>query len=205
MELIRLFRQVVTHKMSTRNNLPCTHIYRRPCCTCKYCLGAWRCCSRRQRRPVQTHSGWQSLFFLLAPRELSSSRAALTPGLASRASSSLMVRGKLCITHFTHVSTSVEVEDESIARATLLAGTPLPHHAAIVTCLKLGSTKVELGVGNKVSATNKKPGFQKRGVLVHCSAPAKISKVEVGKCRGKALAPIANLSKKGVSIAKLQT
>lgn len=73
----------------------------------------------------------------------------------------------------------VEVEDESIARATLLAGTPLPHHAAIVTCLKLGSTKVELGVGNKVSATNKKPGFQKRGVLVHCSAPAKISKVEV--------------------------
>ena len=77
------------------------------------------------------------------------------------------------------VSTSVEVEDESIARATLLAGTPLPHHAAIVTCLKLGSTKVELGVGNKVSATNKRPGFQKRAVLVHCSAPAKISKIEV--------------------------
>ena len=43
----------------------------------------------------------------------------------------------------------------------------------------MGSTKVEVGVGNKVSATNKKPGFQKRGVLVHCSAPAKISKVEV--------------------------
>ena len=80
---------------------------------------------------------------------------------------------------FIYVSTSVEVENDSIARATLLAGTALPHHAAIVTCLKLGSTKVELGVGNKVSATNKKPGFQKRGVLVHCSAPAKISKVEV--------------------------
>ena len=77
------------------------------------------------------------------------------------------------------VPTLVEVEDDSIARATLLAGTALPHHAAIVTCLKIGSTKVELGVGNKVSATNKKPGFQKRGVLVHCSAPAKISKVEV--------------------------
>ena len=29
---------------------------------------------------------------------------------------------------------------------------------------------------------SKKPGFQKRGVLVHCSAPAKISKVEVGQC-----------------------
>ena len=45
----------------------------------------------------------------------------------------------------------------------------------------MGSTKVEVGVGNKVSATNKKPGFQKRGVLVHCSEPAKISKVEVNK------------------------
>ena len=45
----------------------------------------------------------------------------------------------------------------------------------------MGSTKVEVGVGNKVSATNKKPGFQKRGVLVHCSKPAKISKVEVNK------------------------
>ena len=50
---------------------------------------------------------------------------------------------------------------------------------AIITLLKVGSTKVELGVGNKVSATNKKPGFQKRAVLVHCSPPAKISKVEV--------------------------
>ena len=148
---------------------------------CKYCLGAWRCCSRAQKSPVQTHLGWRSLFSLLAPQEPSSSRAALTPGLASLASSSLMVNRQLCITHFIPVSTSVEVEDESIARATLLAGTPLPHHAAIVTCLKLGSTKVELGVGNKVSATNKKPGFQKRGVLVHCSAPAKISKVEVAK------------------------
>ena len=85
------------------------------------------------------------------------------------------------IAHSFHVS--VEVEDESIARATLLAETQLPHHAAIVTCLKLGSTKVELGVGNKVSATNKKPGFQKRGVVVHCSPPAKISKVEVVKIK----------------------
>ena len=95
----------------------------------------------------------------------------------------------------------VEVEDETVARAAMMEGTALPHHAAVVTCLKVsltiitiiiiiitaiittclqvGSTKVEVGVGNKVSATNKKPGFQKRGVLVHCSAPAKISKVEV--------------------------
>ena len=100
----------------------------------------------------------------------------------------------------------VEVEDETVARATMMEGIALPHHAAVVTCLKVsltiitiiifviiiiiviittylqvGSTKVEVGVGNKVSATNKKPGFQKRGVLVHCSAPAKISKVEVNK------------------------
>ena len=100
------------------------------------------------------------------------------------------------------VLSPVEVEDETVARATMMEGTALPHHAAVVTCLKVsltiitiiiiiiiipiittclqvGSTKVEVGVGNKVSATNKKPGFQKRGVLVHCSAPAKISKVEV--------------------------
>jgi hypothetical protein len=38
---------------------------------------------------------------------------------------------------------------------------------------------VEVGVGNKGSSTNKRPGFQKRPVMVHCSEPAKISKVEV--------------------------
>ena len=65
----------------------------------------------------------------------------------------------------------VEVEEPEIVRAEMVAGVPLPHHAARVTCLKLGSTMVEIGVGNKVSSTNKKPGFQKRGMMVHCSAP----------------------------------
>ena len=31
----------------------------------------------------------------------------------------------------------------------------------------------------KGSSTNKRPGFQKRPVMVHCSEPARISKVEV--------------------------
>ena len=73
----------------------------------------------------------------------------------------------------------VEAEDDTIVRAVMLKDTPLPYHAATVTCLKVGSTKVHLGVGNKVSSTNKRPGFQKRPVLVHCSTPARVAKVEV--------------------------
>jgi len=91
--------------------------------------------------------------------------------------------------------TDAESEDEDIVRATLIPKTPSPHTAADVTCLKLGSTKVEIAVGNKPSATNKKPGFQRRSVEVHCSVPAKISKIDIFTVGGGGVQikkPIAN-------------
>jgi len=75
--------------------------------------------------------------------------------------------------------TDAEAEDEDIARATLIPNTPPSYTAADITCLKLGETKVEITVGNKPSSTNKKPGFQRRSVLVFCSEPAKISKIDI--------------------------
>eukprot|EP00090_Calanus_glacialis_P028282 TRINITY_DN45475_c0_g1_i1.p1 TRINITY_DN45475_c0_g1~~TRINITY_DN45475_c0_g1_i1.p1 ORF type:complete len:919 (-),score=251.02 TRINITY_DN45475_c0_g1_i1:238-2994(-) len=75
--------------------------------------------------------------------------------------------------------TDAEAEDEEIVRATLISKTPFPYTAADITCLKLGETKVEITVGNKPSTTNKKPGFQRRSVLVFCSEPAKISKIDI--------------------------
>ena len=62
-----------------------------------FCPGAWRWFSRAPRNPAPTHLDCQSLFSLLEPPELFSSKAALTPGSASQASSSLMV-GKLSAT-----------------------------------------------------------------------------------------------------------
>merc|ERR1712013_79677 len=75
--------------------------------------------------------------------------------------------------------TDAEAEEEDIARATLIPNTPPSYTAADITCLKLGETKVEITVGNKPSSTNKKPGFQRRSVLVFCSEPAKISKIDI--------------------------
>jgi len=75
--------------------------------------------------------------------------------------------------------TDAEAEDEDVVRATLIPKTSFPYTAALITCLKLGETKVEITVGNKPSTTNKKPGFQRRSVLVFCSEPAKISKIDV--------------------------
>merc|ERR1712106_711863 len=75
--------------------------------------------------------------------------------------------------------TDAEAEDEDVVRATLIPKISFPYTAALITCLKLGETKVEITVGNKPSTTNKKPGFRRRSVLVFCSEPAKISKIDV--------------------------
>jgi len=73
----------------------------------------------------------------------------------------------------------VEVEDDSVVTASVLPDISLPYHGVTVSCLKLGKSKVDFGVGNKVSSTNLKPGFQRKGVTVYCAEPSRISKVEV--------------------------
>jgi len=75
--------------------------------------------------------------------------------------------------------TDAEADDEEIVQAVLVPNTPSPYTAADITCLKLGETEVVITVGNKPSATNKKPGFQRRSVSVFCSEPGKISKIDV--------------------------
>ena len=54
-----------------------------------------------------------------------------------------------------------------------------PLLGAVATCVKLGEAQVELRVGNVASSTNKKPVTQRKIIRVICSAPAKISKIDV--------------------------
>ena len=43
-----------------------------------------------------------------------------------------------------HPLSPVEVEDETVARAAMMEGIALPHHAAVVTCLKVSLTIITI-------------------------------------------------------------